>query len=120
MPYIDGFLIPIPKKNLPAYRRMARKAGKVWMEYGALQYVECVEDDVQPGKLTSFPQAVKLKKGEVVAFSYIVYRSRKHRDSVNRKVMADPRIEAMMPDKTKPPFDGARMMWGGFQSIVAM
>ena len=120
MPYIDGFLIPIPKKNLPAYRAMARKAGKVWREYGALQYVECVADDVQSGKLTSFPQAVQLKKGEVVAFSYIVYRSRKHRDSVNRKVMADPRIEAMSPGKMKMPFDPARMMWGGFQSIVAM
>ncbi len=120
MPYIDGFLIPIPKKNLPAYRSMARKAGKVWMEYGALQYVECVADDVQPGKLTSFPQAVQLKKGEVVAFSYIVYRSRRHRDSVNKKVMADPRIEAMMPGKMKMPFDAKRMMWGGFQSIVAM
>ena len=120
MPYIDGFLIPVPKKNLPAYRRMARKAGKVWMEYGALQYLECVEDDVPPGKLTSFPLAVQRKRGEVVLFSYIVYRSRKHRDSVNKQVMADPRIEAMMPDKTKPPFDAARMMWGGFQSIVAM
>ena len=120
MPYIDGFLIPIPKKNLPAYRRMARKAGKVWMDHGALSYVECAGDDVPMGKLTSFPQAVKLKKNEVVAFSYIVYRSRKHRDSVNRKVMADPRIEAMSPGKMKMPFDPARMMWGGFQSIVAM
>ncbi|HRP88253.1 MAG TPA: DUF1428 domain-containing protein [Gammaproteobacteria bacterium] len=119
MAYIEGFLVPIPNKNLAAYRRMARKAGKVWMEYGALQYVECIEDDVQPGKLTSFPQAVKLKRGEVVAFSYILYRSRRHRDSVNRKVMADPRIEAMMPDKTRMPFDAARMMFGGFKSIVA-
>ena len=119
MPYIDGFLIPIPKKNLPAYRLMARKAGKVWMEYGALQYVECVDDDVKPGKLTSFPQAVQLKKGEVVAFSYIVYRSRKHRDSVNKQVMADPRIEAMMPDRMKMPFDAKRMMFGGFKPIVA-
>lgn len=119
MAYIDGFLIPVPKKNLPAYRRMSRKAGKVWMEYGALQYLECAGDDIPPGKLTSFPLAVKLKRGEVVVFSYIVYRSRKHRDGVNRKVMADPRIVAMMPDKMKMPFDAARMMFGGFKSIVA-
>lgn len=120
MAYIDGFLIPVPKKNVPAYRRMARKAGKVWMEYGALQYVECIEDDVQPGKLTSFPQAVKLKKDEIVVFSYIVYKSRAHRDRVNRQVMADPRIEAMMPDKSKPPFDSRRMVFGGFKAIVSM
>ena len=120
MAYIDGFLLPVPKKNLPAYRAMARKAGRVWMEYGALQYIECAADDVQAGKLTSFPQAVQLKRGEVVVFSYIVYRSRRHRDSVNRKVMADPRIQAMMPDRRKPPFDATRMMWGGFRSFVAM
>ncbi|WP_202842704.1 DUF1428 domain-containing protein [Luteimonas saliphila] len=120
MAYIDGFLIPVPGRNLPAYRRMARKAGKVWMEYGALQYLECVEDDVSPGQLTSFPLAVQRKRGEVVLFSFIVYRSRRHRDAVNRKVMADPRIEAMSPGRMKMPFDPARMVWGGFESIVAL
>ena len=87
---------PYPKKNRAAYRRMARKAGKIWMEHGALQYVECIADDVKPGKLTSFPQSVKLKAGETVWFSWIVYKSRKHRDSVNAKVMADPRLADMM------------------------
>ena len=119
MPYVDGFVIAVPAKKLDAYRRLARKAGKVWMEYGALQYLECVEDDVPPGKLTSFPLAVQRKRGEVVVFSYIVYRSRKHRDSVNKQVMADPRIEAMMPDRMKMPFDAKRMMFGGFKPIVA-
>lgn len=119
MPYIDGFLIPVPKQNLAAYRRMARKAGKVWMEYGALQYLEGVEDDVPAGKLTSFPLAVKRKKGELVVFSYIVFRSRRHRDAVNRKAMADPRITAMMPDPKQSPFDAKRMLWGGFKSIVS-
>ena len=120
MAYVDGYVVPVKKAKLDAYRKLARKAGKVWMEYGALQYLECVEDDVPPGKLTSFPLAVQRKRGEVVLFSYIVYRSRKHRDSVNKKVMADPRIEAMMPGKMKMPFDATRMMWGGFQSIVSM
>ena len=119
MPYIDGFLIPVPKKNLPAYRRMARKAGKVWMEHGALAYVECMADDVQPGKLTSFPQAVKLKADELVFFSWIVYRSRAHRDKVNRLVMADPRIAAMGPPNPMP-FDGKRMFWGGFRPVVSL
>ena len=118
MPYIDGFLIPIPKKNLPVYRTMARKAGKVWMEYGALQYVECVEDDVQPGKLTSFPQAVKLKDDEIVVFAWIVYRSRAHRDKVNRLVMADPFFAGMPP--ADMPFEGKRMFWGGFKEMVRL
>ena len=116
--YVDGFVVPVPTKNIDAYRRMARKAGKVWMEYGALQYRECVADDVKPGKLTSFPQSVKLKPDEVVVFSWIVYKSRKHRDAVNAKVMADPRIAAMSPDKMPMPFDGKRMFWGGFKGIV--
>ena len=117
--YVDGFLLAVPEKNLDAYRKMSRKAGKVWKEYGAVEYVECVADDVQPGKLTSFPQAVKLKPGEVVVFSWITYKSRRQRDSVNKKVMADPRIAAMCsPDQM--PFDGKRMVWGGFKSIVAM
>ncbi len=119
MSYVDGFVLPVPKKNLDAYRRLARKAGKVWKEYGALEYIECVEDDVKPGKLTSFPQAVKRKPDEVVVFSWIVYRSRAHRDRVNAKVMADPRIAAMGPP-TVMPFDGKRMFWGGFKSIVSL
>ena len=117
--YVDGFLLAVPEKNLDAYRKMARKAGKVWKEYGAIDYVECVADDVQPGKHTSFPQAVKLKPGEVVVFSWITYKSRRQRDSVNKKVMADPRIAAMGPPNAMP-FDGKRMMWGGFKSIVTM
>jgi uncharacterized protein YbaA (DUF1428 family) len=115
--YVDGFVLPVPKGNLAAYRAMARKAGKVWMEHGALQYIECVEDDVKPGKSTSFPQAVKLKPGEVVVFSWIVYKSRRQRDSINAKVMKDPRLAAMMDPKAMP-FDGKRMFWGGFKPIV--
>lgn len=117
MPYVDGFLIAVPAKHVAAYRRIARNAGKVWMEYGALQYVESVADDVQPGRLTSFPQAVKLKPGEVVVFSFITYRSRAHRDRVNAKVMADPRIANVGPEQM--PFDAKRMIWGGFESIVS-
>ena len=117
--YVDGFLLAVPQKNLDAYRRLSRKAGKVWKEYGAVDYVECVADDVQPGKLTSFPQAVKLKPGEVVVFSWITYKSRRQRDSINKKVMADPRIAAMCPPNAMP-FDGKRMVWGGFKSIVTM
>ena len=100
-----------------AYRRIARKAGKVWREHGALDYVECIADDVKPGKHTSFPQSVKLKPGEVVWFSYIVYKSRRHRDSVLKKVMADPRLAKMMDPKAMP-FDGKRMFWGGFKVMV--
>ncbi len=117
--YVDGFVVPVPKKNLDAYRRMARKAGKVWREHGALEYVECVADDVKPGKLTSFPQSVKLKAGEVVIFSYIVYKSRAQRDQVNKKVMADPRLAAMMHSKAMP-FDGKRMFWGGFKQLISV
>ena len=117
MPYIDGFLLPIPKKNRAAYLKMARLAGKVWMDHGALAYVEAEADDVKPGKSTSFPQAVKLKAGEAVWFSYIVYRNRAHRDRVLKKVMADPRLKDSM-DPRKMPFDGKRMMWGGFKVAV--
>jgi uncharacterized protein YbaA (DUF1428 family) len=116
--YVDGFVLPIPKKNLAAYRRMARLAGKVWMDHGALEYRECVADDVKPGKWTSFPQSVKLKPTEVVWFSYIVYKSRRHRDRVNAKVMKDKRLESMMDPKAMP-FDGKRMIWGGFKVAVA-
>jgi uncharacterized protein YbaA (DUF1428 family) len=117
--YVDGFVIPVPKKSVEAYRRLARKAGKVWIEYGALEVRECVADDVKPGKSTSFPQAVKLKPDEVVVFSWILFKSRKHRDKVNALVMADPRIAAMGPP-TPMPFDGKRMFWGGFTTLVAL
>lgn len=115
--YVDGFVLPVPKKNLAAYRAMSRTAGKVWREHGALEYVETVADDVKPGKWTSFPQSVKLKKGETVVFSYIVYKSRVHRDRVNAKAMKDKRLAPMMNPKTLP-FDGKRMFWGGFKVFI--
>jgi uncharacterized protein YbaA (DUF1428 family) len=118
MSYVDGFVLPVPKKNLAAYRALARKAGKIWKEYGALEYIECVADDVKPGKWTSFPQAVKLKADEVVVFSWIVYKSRAQRDKVNKLVMADPRLMSMDPKRM--PFDGKRMFWGGFKPIVSL
>lgn len=114
--YVDGFVLPVPKKKIAAYRKLARKAGKIWMEYGALEYRECVADDVKPGKVTSFPQAVKLKPNEVVWFSWIVYKSRRHRDQVNAKVMKDPRLAKM--SKEEMPFDGQRMIYGGFKAMV--
>jgi uncharacterized protein YbaA (DUF1428 family) len=117
MVYVDGFVIPVPKKNVAAYRKIASKAGKLWREYGALDYCECVADDVKPGKLTSFPQSVKLKKGETVIFSWIVYKSRRDRDKINAQVMADPRLAAICDPKDMP-FDAKRMMFGGFKSIV--
>ncbi|MGD9868244.1 MAG: DUF1428 domain-containing protein [Hyphomicrobiales bacterium] len=114
--YVDGFIVPVPKKNLAAYRKLARLAGKVWKDHGALEYRECVADDVKKGKYTSFPQSVKLKKDETVVFAWIVYKSRKQRDSVNKKVMADPRLASMgMKDV---PFDGKRMIYGGFKIAV--
>jgi len=116
--YVDGFVLAVPEDRVADYRKLATKAGKVWMEYGALQYVECVADDVKPGKSTSFPQAVKLKEGEVVVFSYIVYKNRRDRDRINKAVMADERIASM--DEKSMPFDGKRMFWGGFKSIVEM
>ena len=116
MNYVDGFLVPVPKKNLPAYRRMARKAGKIWMKHGALAHVECAADDVKPGKLTSFPQSVKLKPGETVIFSWFVYKSRRDRDRVNAAVMKDPWMAGM--DMKSMPFDGKRMIYGGFKVIV--
>ena len=119
MSYVDGFVLAVPGKNLAAYRAMDRKAGKVWMEHGALSYVECAGDDVPMGKLTSFPQAVKLKKGEVVVFSWIVYKSRAQRDRINKLVVADPRLASMMDPKALP-FDGKRMFFGGFKSIVQL
>ena len=116
--YVDGFVLPIPKRNFAAYRRMARVGAKVWIEHGALEYRECVADDVKVGKVTSFPRSVKLKRGEVVWFSWIVYKSRRDRDRVNAKAMKDPRLAKMMNPK-KMPFDGKRMFYGGFKVVVA-
>jgi uncharacterized protein YbaA (DUF1428 family) len=117
--YVDGFVLAIPKKNLKAYRSMALKAGKVWRECGALEYVECIADDVKVGKLTSFPRAVKMKPGETVVFSYIVYKSRAQRDRINKKVMADPRLADMMDPKALP-FDAKRMIYGGFATLIEL
>jgi uncharacterized protein YbaA (DUF1428 family) len=115
--YVDGFVLAVPKENLPAYRRLARAFAALAKEHGALSVVESVADDVKPGKLTSFPQSVKLKKGEVVVFSWITFKSRAHRDRVNSKVMKDPRMGAMM-QSGKSPFDSKRMIFGGFKAIV--
>lgn len=114
--YVDGYVVPVPKKNIEAYRRLAQDAGKVWREYGALEFVECIADDVKPGEVTSFPQAVKLEPDETVVFSYIVFKSRQHRDQVNEQVMKDPRIAGWDPKKM--PFDAKRMFWGGFEVLV--
>ena len=115
--YVDGFVVPVPKSKIGEYREMAGKAGKIWREHGALQFWECVGDDVKPGKVTSFPQAVQLKDDETVVFSFIVFESRAQRDAVNEKVMSDPRLKDMMDPKSMP-FDGMRMFWGGFETIV--
>jgi uncharacterized protein YbaA (DUF1428 family) len=114
--YVDGFVLPVPKANIDAYRRIAEAAGKVWREYGALDYVECVADDVQPGEVTSFPQSVELEPDETVVLAWIVYESREHRDRVNEQVMKDPRMTGMDPKSM--PFDGKRMFWGGFKVLV--
>jgi len=119
MHYVDGMVTPVPKAKLADYRKMSRLCGKVWKEHGALEYVECVADDVKPGKTTSFPQAVKLKDDEVVMFSYIIYRNRRDRDRINKLVMADPRLAAMM-DPKKMPFDAKRMFWGGFKQMIVL
>ena len=116
MPYVDGFIVPLPKKNLTAYRAMAKKAGKIWREHGALDFKECIAEDVKVGKLTSFPRSVKLKPSETVVFSWITFKSRAHRDRVNAKVMKDKRIAGMDPKDM--PFDGKRMIYGGFKIIV--
>src|SRR5439155_21597187 len=117
MPYVDGFIVAVPKKKLDAYVRLSKKCGKVWREHGALDFREWVSDDVKVGKLTSFPRSVKLKPRETVVFSWIVFKSRAHRDRVNTKVMKDPRLASMMDPKSMP-FDGKRMIWGGFKSLV--
>ena len=118
MPYVDGFVLPLPKRNLKAYRRLSTKAGKIWREHGAVDYWECVADDVKPGKVTSFPQAVKLEADEVVAFSWIVYKSREDRDRINKLVMEDPRMKEMMTSG-EGVLDGTRMVHGGFEVIVS-
>ena len=115
--YVDGFVVPVPKRKIDAYRRIARKAGKIWREHGALEYRECVGDDVPMGEVTSFPRSVKVKRGETVVFSWIVFKSRAHRDRVNAKVMSDPRLADMMDPKSMP-FDTKRMIYGGFEVVV--
>ncbi len=115
--YVYGFVLPVPRKNRAAYVKMAKLGRTVWMDHGALDYHECVADDVKPGKLTSFPQSVKLKKGEEVWFSWAVYKNRRHRDQVMKKVMTDPRMSGY--DVKNMPFDGKRMFWGGFKEIVS-
>lgn len=119
MTYVDGFIVPVPKKNLAEYRKIAKKAGKVWMDHGALSYVECVADDVKKGKRTSFPRSVKLKPTEVVVFSWITYSSRAARDRVMDKVMKDKRLANMM-DPKKMPFDAKRLIFGGFKTIIEL
>lgn len=117
MPYVDGFVLPVPKKNLKAYARMAQKAGKVWLEHGALQFRECAGDDLDIKGVVPFSGMVKLKPGETVMFSYIVYKSRAHRDRVNANVMKDPRLDKMIDPKNMP-FDCKRMIYGGFKVLV--
>jgi len=118
--YVDGFVVPVPKRKVAAYKAIARRAGKVWKEFGALEYVECIADDVKWGKSTSFPRSVKMRRpSETVFFSYIVYKSRRDRDRIMKKVMADPRLADMM-DLKKIPFDAKRMIFGGFRTLVDM
>ena len=119
MNYVDGFVVPVRKRNVAAYRRMAAKAGKIWREHGALEFRECIADDVKWGKRTSFPRSVKQKTGETVFFSYIVYKSRADRDRINAKVMKDKRLAKMM-NPAAMPFDAKRMIWGGFKTVVAL
>ncbi len=115
--YVDGFVLPVPKGKIDEYRRIARKAGKIWREHGALEYRECVSEDVKKGEVTSFPQSVELKRGETVVFAWIVFTSRAHRDRVNAKVRQDPRLADQMDPKAMP-FDSKRMIYGGFEVVV--
>lgn len=117
--YVDGFVLAVPKANLETYREMSQRAGEVWKDHGALEYIECAADDVKEGKVTSFPQAVKLQADETVIFSWIVYESRAERDRINDLVMKDSRLKDMMDPKGMP-FDGMRMFWGGFETIVEL
>jgi uncharacterized protein YbaA (DUF1428 family) len=116
--YVDGFVVPVPRKNIEAYKAFAEKAGKIWKEHGALEYIECIADDVKPGKVTSFPQAVKLEGDEIVVLAWIVYSSREERDRINSAVMSDPRLKGIDP-KTMP-FDAMRMFFGGFSVLLAI
>ncbi len=120
MPYVDGFVVPLPKKNLPAYRALTRKVGKIWMEHGALAYYECLIDDIKPGVGLPFPKLAKLKPSETVCFSWIIYKSKAHRNSVNKKIMNDPRMNAMCGPIDKMPFDIKKMAYGGFKPLVAL
>lgn len=117
MAYVDGFVIPLPNSNIEAYKKMARQCGEIWREHGALEFRECLADDVKPGKLTSFPQSVNLQEGETVVFSWILFKSRAHRDEVNDKAMKDPRMAQFM-DMAAMPFDGKRMIYGGFEMLA--
>jgi uncharacterized protein YbaA (DUF1428 family) len=117
MSYVDGFVVPVPKEKIEDYKALARKAGEIWKEHGALAFVECIGDDVPHGELTSFPRAVQAKDDEIVVFSWIVYESREQRDAVNAKVMADPRLKA---DMSEMPFDGKRMIYGGFKAFLEL
>jgi len=117
MAYVDGFIIPLPKDKVEEYKKQARLGEQVWREHGAVDYVECFGDDVPYGELTSFPRAVQAKEDEMVVFSWIVYKSREHRDEVNAKVMADPRMKGEIASM---PFDGKRMIYGGFQPFLGL
>ncbi len=117
MKYVDGYVLPVPTRNLGAYRKMAAAASKVWREHGALQFCECVGDDLDTKWARSFPSLVKPKRGETVVFSWIVFKSRADRDRVNAKVMKDPRLAKMMDPKNSP-FDPNRMVTGGFKVMV--
>jgi uncharacterized protein YbaA (DUF1428 family) len=119
MAYVDGFVTPVPKDKIDAYREMSRKCGQIWREFGAISFRECIADDVKTGQWTSFPQAVKLEENEVVVFSWIEYNSRAERDAINDKVMKDPRLEEFMKPETMP-FDGKRMIYGGFETLVEL
>lgn len=117
MPYVDGFVLAVKKDKIEDYREIARKAGEIWKEHGALTYIECVGDDVPYGELTSFPRAVQAQDDEIVVFSWITYESREQRDAINAKVMADPRLKM---DMAAMPFDGKRMIYGGFKTLLEM
>lgn len=116
--YVDGFVMAVPQSRLAEYKKMARASAKIWKEFGALDYVECIADDVPYGKTTSFPRAVKLKDDEVVVFAWITYTSRAQRDRINKKIMDDPRMKAMFPNIKDVPFDAKRMIFGGFKQMV--
>ena len=115
--YVDSIVVPVPKAKLDAYKAMSARSGAIWKEHGALQYWEAVADDIKPGKVTSFPQAVQLKDDETVVVAWVVFASRAERDRIMEKVMADPRLADMM-DPANQPFDGQRMFWGGFEVLI--